>query len=170
MRPTSPLWYLAAFFIALGGAVIAIIVAASAWDPVREATVTPVGERVDGADRSIAVFTDIVQADRDVTCRATGPGKKVTEIPKAKLALTVTNGTDEWHLIGMLTEGDKDQLITCAPKDRRVDDATYTYAAVVGFASKANTAKGISILTTAIAVVLAGYTFYTRRQRRGTQS
>lgn len=166
MKPTSPLWYLTAFFIALGGAVISIIVAAGAWDPVREASVTPIGERVDGTGKSIAVYTDIVQADRDVTCRATGPGKKVTPIPEAKLALTVDDGTDQWHLIAMLNEGSKGQLISCTPKDRRVDDATYTYAAVTGFASKANTAKGISILTTAIGIGLAGYTFYTRRQQR----
>ncbi len=66
----------------------------------------------------------------------------------------------------MLNEGDKDQLITCTPRDRRVDDATYTYAAVDGFASKANTAKGISILGLAVGVGLAGYTFYVRRQKR----
>ncbi len=163
---TSPLWYLAAFFIALGGATLAIVVAAGAWDPVRDATVTPVGERVDAANKSVAVFTDIVQPDRDVTCRATGPGKKVTDIPAAKLSLTVTNGTDEWYLIGMLPEGDKDQQIACTPRDRRVDDATYTYAAVTGFASRGNAGKGIAILSTAIGFVLAVYTFYVRRQQR----
>lgn len=166
MKQTSPLWYLTALFIALGGAVVSIIVAAGAWDPVREATVTPIGEPVDGTNKSIAVYTDIVQPDRKVTCRATGPGKKVTEIPAAKLALTVTNGSDEWHLIGMLTEGDKDQLITCTPRDRRVDDATYTYAAVTGFASKGNAGKGIAILSTFVGVVLAAYTFYVRRKLR----
>lgn len=166
MKPTSPLWYLTALFIALGSAVIAIVVAAGAWDPVREATVMPVSERVDATDKSVAVYTDIVQPDRDVTCRATGPGKKVTEIPAAKLAITVDDGGDQWYLIGMLNEGRKDQLITCTPRDRRVDDATYAYAAVTGFASKANTAKGISILGLTSGIGLAGYTFYTRRQQR----
>lgn len=171
MKPTSPFWYVAALFIALGGAVISIIIAASAWDPVREATVTPIGERVDGTDKSIAVFTDIVQPDRKVTCRATGPGKKVTEIPPLdtpakRLEITVTNGTDEWHLIGMLNKGDKGQLITCTPKDRRVDDATYTYAAVEGFTSKGNVAQGVSAIGTAIGVILAGYTFWCRRKQR----
>ena len=47
-----------------------------------------------------------------------------------------------------------------------MDDATYTYAAITGFASKANTAKGISILGTTLGVGLAGYTFYTRRKVR----
>lgn len=166
VKRTSPLWYLAALFIALGGAVLAIVVAAGAWDPVREATVTPIGERVDGTNKSIAVYTDIVQPDRKVTCRATGPGKKVTDIPAAKLTFTITNGSDEWHLIGLLNEGAKDQLITCTPRDRRVDDATYTYAAVSGFASKGNVGKGIAILSTFIGVVLAAYTFYVRRQQR----
>ena len=166
MKPTSPLWYLASLFIVLGGAVLAIVVAAGAWDPVREATVTPVAQRVDATGKSIAVYTDIVQPDRDVTCHASGPGKKVTTIPDAKLAITVDDGSDQWHLIGLLPEGGKDQLVTCTPKDRRVDDATYAYAAVTGFASKANTAKGISILGTAFGLGLAGYTFYTRRQVR----
>lgn len=171
VRPTSPFWYVAALFIALGTSVIAIVVAASAWDPVREATVRPVAERIDGSGKSIAVFTDIVQPDRDVTCRATGPGKKVTDIPALdtpakRLDITVTNGTDQWHLIGMLAEGDKDQLIACTPKDRRVDDATYTYAAVEGFSSKANLAQGVSILGTAAGVALAGWTFWSRRKKR----
>ncbi len=166
MKPTSPLWYVVALFIALGTSVIAIIVAAGAWDPVREASVTPVAERFDGRNMSVAVYTDIVQPDRDVTCRATGPGKKVVDVPPAKLAISVTNGTDEWHLIGMLTEGDADQLVTCTPKDRRVDDATYAYAVVEGFASKANTAKGISILGTLAGIGLGGYTFWCRREQR----
>ncbi len=171
MKPTSPLWYVAALFIALGASVIAIVVAASAWDPVREATVRPVAERFDGTGKSVAVFTDIVQPDRDVTCIATGPGKKLTKVPPLdtpakRLEITVTNGTDEWHLIGMLNKGDKDQVITCTPKDRRVDDATYTYAAVDGFASKGNVAQGISVLGRRIGVGLAGWTFWCRRQKR----
>lgn len=166
MKPTSPLWYLAALFIALGGATLAIVVAAGAWDPVREATVTPVAERVDAKGLSVAVYTDIVQPDRGVTCRATGPDKKVTEIPASKLQFAVDNGGDRWHLIGMLNEGSDDLQITCTPRDKRVDDATYAYAAVDGFSSRANTAKGISILGAAIGVGLAGYTFYTRRQLR----
>jgi len=166
VKLTSPLWYLAAFLIALGASMLATVVAAGAWDPVREAAVSPVAERVDATDKSIAVYTDIVQPDRDVTCRATGPGKKVTEIPAAKLSITVNNGGDQWHLIALLNEGGKDQLISCTPKDRRVDDATYTYAAISGFTSKGNTARGISILGTAVGVLLAGYTFYTRRQLR----
>jgi hypothetical protein len=166
VKPTSPLWYLAAFLIALGASMLATVVAAGAWDPVREASVSPVAERVDATDKSIAVYTDIVQPDRDVTCRATGPGKKVTEIPAAKLSITVNDGSDQWHLIAMLNEGGKDQLITCTPKDRRVDDATYTYAAISGFTTKGNTAQGISYLGIAFGVLLAGYTFYTRRQLR----
>lgn len=171
VKPTSPFWYVAALFIALGSAVISIIIAASAWDPVREASVTPVAERVDASNKSIAVFTDIVQPDRDVTCRAIGPGKKVTEIPALdtpakRLEISVTNGTDEWHLIGMLNNGDKGQLIRCTPKDRRVDDATYTYAAVDGFTSKGNVAQGVSAIGTAVAVILAGYTFWCRRKQR----
>ncbi len=166
MKPTSPLWYLVSLFIALGASVVSIVIAAGAWDPVRDATVTPVGERFDATNQSVAVYTDIVQPDRDITCRATGADKKVTEIPAAKLALTVNNGSDQWHLIAMLNEGGKNQAITCTPRDRRVDDATYTYAVVDGFASRANTAKGISILGLAVGVGLAGYTFHVRRQKR----
>lgn len=166
MKPTNPLWYLLAFAIALVGSMIATVVLAGAWDPVRDATVTPIAERVDATGKSVAIYTDIVQPDRKVTCRATGPGKKVTEIPAAKLQFTVDNGGDQWHLIGMLNEGADNLLITCTPKDRRVDDATYAYAAVNGFTSRGNTANGISILGATIGVGLAGYTFYSRRQKR----
>jgi len=166
VKQTSPRWYLAAFLLVLATSVLAIVVAAGAWDPVREASVTPVGERVDGTGKSLAVYTDIVQPDRGVTCLATGPGKKVTEIPAARLAITVNDNGDQWHLIAILNEGAKNQLITCTPRDRRVDDATYTYAAVTGFESRGNTGKGIAILGLAGGVGLAGYTFYTRRQQR----
>ena len=53
MKQTSPLWYLAAFLLVLATSVLAIVVAAGAWDPVREASVTPVGERVDGTGKSL---------------------------------------------------------------------------------------------------------------------
>jgi len=166
VKPTSPLWYLAAFGIALGSWVLAIVVAAGAWQPVRDATVTSTSKPVDATGQSLAVFTDIVQPDRKVTCRATGPDKKVTEIPKASLEITVDNNGNAWHLIGMLNEGSKGLKVTCTPRDRRVDDATYGYATVTGFESRANTGKGIAILGSTLGAGLAAFTFYTRRQRR----
>lgn len=166
MKPTSAKWYLAAFFVALGSWMLATIVAAGAWDPVRAATLEPATQRVDAAGKSLAVFTDILQPDRTITCQAAGPGKKVTDIPKAALEITVDNEGDQWHLIGLLPDGADGLKVTCAPKDRRRDDASYDYATVDGFTSKANAGKGIAILGSTVGLGLAGFTYYNRRQRR----
>lgn len=166
MKPTNPLWYLAAFLIALGGWMIATVVAAGAWNPVREASLQSATQSVDATGRSVAVFTDILQPDRRITCRAAGPGKKATVIPEAALAITVNSQGDQWHLIGLLTDGAANLRISCTPQDRRNDDASYDYATVDGFESKANTGKGIAILGSTVGLGLAGYTYYARRQRR----
>lgn len=166
MKATSPLWYLAAFLLALGSWMIATIVASGAWDPVRDVSVTPARDRIATSGESLAVFTDILQPDRSVTCRVKGPGKKVTDVPKAALEITVDDEGNEWHLIGLLNEPTMDRRVSCRPKDRRVDDATYAYATVDGFVSRANTGKGIAILGSAGGAGLAAYTFYIRRRRR----
>lgn len=166
MKPTNPLWYLAAFLIALSSWMVATIIAAGAWQPVRDATLTPVTQRVDASRQSLAVFTDIVQPERAVTCRATGPGKKITDIPKAAIDITVDDDGNQWYLIGLLREGSDGLKVTCIPRDRRVDDATYAYAAVTGFSSKVNTGKGIAILGSTVGGGLAIFTLYTRRQVR----
>ena len=164
MRPVNPLWYLAAFFFALATVLIGTVVAAGAWDPIREVTVSPTTTRADAQAKTLVVFTDILQPDRDVTCRATGRDKQPIDIPPAALAITVDNEGNQWHLIGLLTEGTEDMKVHCAPRDRRVDNATYAWATVTGFESRANTGKGIGVLGLVLGAVFAGYVFYSRRR------
>lgn len=166
VRPINPLWYLAAFVVALGSLMIGTAVAASAWNPVREVTVTPTTVRADAAGKSLAVFTDIVQPDRGISCRAVDRDKDVTPIPDAALDITVDNEGNQWHLIGMLPEGSNGLKVRCKPQGKRVDNASYGYAAVAGFESRANTGNGIGMIGAAIGVIFAGYVFYSRRQHR----
>src|SRR5690349_4914839 len=91
VKPVNPLWYLTAFLFALGSVVLATVVAAGAWDPVRAVTVTPTTVHADAQGKTLVVFTDILQPDRDVTCRATGRDKKPVDIPAAALDIQVDN-------------------------------------------------------------------------------
>lgn len=166
MKPVNPLWYLAAFLFALGSVMIGTAVAAGAWDPVREATVTPTTTRADAQAKTLVVFTDIVQPDRDVTCRATGRDKKRVDIPPAALDIMVDDDGNQWHLIGLLKEGSDGVKVRCTPRDRRVDNASYGWATVTGFESRGNTANGIGVIGVALGALFAGYVFYCRRQHR----
>lgn len=166
MKPVNPLWYLAAFFFALVSVVIGTVIAAQAWDPVREVTVTPTTTRADALGKTLVVFTDIRQPDRDITCRATGRDKKSVDIPPAALDITVDNEGNQWHLIGLLRDGKSDMSVECTPRDKRVDNASYGWATVTGFESRANQGRGVGILGVALAVGFAGYVFYSRRQQR----
>lgn len=162
----SQLWYLAAFLFALASLMVAAAVASGAWAPVRAATVLSIPTHVDAAEKTVAVFTDTVQPDRHITCTATHPDKSVTKILKPGLTITVTSGSERWHLIGLLRDGSDGLKVACAPKDKRHDDAAYGYAAVTGYESKYNAGKGIAILGVTIALGVGGYTYYSRRRRR----
>lgn len=166
MKPVNPLWYLAAFLCALGTVMIGAVVAAGAWDPVREVTVSPTTTRADAHAKTLVVFTDILQPDRDVTCRAVGRDKKSVDIPAAALDIKVDNEGNQWHLIGLLTEGSDGLQVQCTPRDKRVDNASYAWATVTGFESRANAGKGVGYLGVTLAALFAGYVFYCRRQRR----
>ena len=166
MKPVNPLWYLAAFLFALGSVMIGTVVAAGAWDPVREVTVSPTTTWADAQGKTLVVFSDIVQPDRHITCRATGRDKKPVAVPPAALDITVDNEGNQWHLIGLLSEGVNDMRVQCTPRDKRVDNASYGWATVTGFESRANKANGIGVLGVALGAVFAGYVFYCRRQQR----
>ncbi|MGA8986949.1 hypothetical protein [Aeromicrobium sp.] len=166
MRPTNPLWYLAAFVVALGSVMIGTVVAASAWEPVRNATVLPTTARADAAGQSVAVFTDILQPERAVTCRATTPTKKRRAIPAAALEITVDDDGNQWHLIGLLNKGSNGLKISCEPRDDRADNASYGYALISGFDSRANTGNGIGAIGVGAGALFAGYVFYIRRKYR----
>jgi hypothetical protein len=168
VRLTNPLWYLAAFFLAIGSAMAATAVAASAFDPVRDAVVTPITERVDAGGASLAVYTDIVQTDRNVLCRgrygAHDKGRVV--IPNKGVDVTATGDGTKWHLIALLEDGRDGLRIICTPADKRIDNASYGYATVSGYGTRVNNGRGIAYLGIAAAAVLAGWIFWCRRQAR----
>jgi hypothetical protein len=166
VRPVNPLWYLAAFLVAIGSTVIGTAVAAGAWEPVREATVSPTTVRADAAGQSLAVFTDIVQTDRDVACRAIDRDKNSTPVPDAALEITVDEEGNQWHLIGLLPEGSDGLAVRCAPGDKRIDNASYGFATIDGFESRSTLGNGIGILGLAIAAAFGGYVFWSRRRQR----
>jgi len=168
VRLTNPLWYLAAFFLAIASAMAATAVAASALDPVRDAVVAPVTERVDARGSTLAIYTDIVQADRDIACRGRYGEKDVgrIEIPDKGIDVTAQGDGTRWHLIGLLEKGRDGLRIVCTPADKRVDNAIYGYATVTGYASTVNNGRGVAYLGVAAAAVLAGWVFWCRRQAR----
>lgn len=166
MRLTNPLWYLAAFLLAIGSAMAAAAVAASAFDPVRDATVVPVAERVDAKGSSLAVYTDIVQTDRDVACHARGLDKRRVEIPDKGVDIRAQSDGSTWHLIGLLEEGRDGLKVVCTPRDRRIDNASYGYAVVDDYQSTIQNGKGIAILGVTIGAGLGAYVYVSRRRAR----
>jgi hypothetical protein len=168
VRLTNPLWYLAAFLLAIGSAMAATAVAASAFDPVRDATVTPVTERVDAQGSTLAIYTDMVQPDRDILCRGRygDKDKGRVQIPDKGVDVAAAGDGTRWHLIGLLEQGRDGLRIVCTPEDKRVDNAAYGYATVTGYSSRVNNGRGIAYIGIAVAAVLAGWIFWCRRQAR----
>lgn len=168
VRLTNPLWYLAAFLLAIGSAMAATAVAASAFDPVRDASVTPVTERVDAQGSTLAIYTDIVQADRDILCRGRygDQDKGRIVIPDKGVDVTADGDGTRWHLIGLLEEGRDGLRIVCSPADKRVDNASYGYATVTGYSSRVNNGRGIAYIGVAAAAVLAAWVLWCRREAR----
>lgn len=168
VRPTNPLWYLAALLLALGSTMAAAAVAAGAFGPVRDATVIPVTERVDAKGSTLAIYTDIVQTDRDVACRGRygDEDKGRVVIPATDVEISAQGDGTRWTLIALLEDGRDDLRIVCTPGDRRVDNASYGYATVTGYATAVNNGKGVAALGLAAAGGLAGWVLWCRRSAR----
>ncbi len=170
VKLTSPFSYLVAVLVVLVGWVGATAVAAGAWDPVREASLTPVTEkRADADDRSLAVFTDIVQPDRQVACRVRDTQDVATDVPAAAIDVVVDRDGTQWHLIGMLPRGRDGLKVRCVPKDRRVDNATYSYAVVDGFTSRGKQGQAVAAVGLLGGIGLAAATFVARRRARAPE-
>jgi len=169
VRPRSPLWYLAALFLALGAWMIGAVVASGAWDIVRDASVTSSTAPLAAADKSVAVFTDVVQPERRVTCSYTvAPAKKGAKpqaIEPAPIDLTIADDGTEWYLIGFVLDGKDGMSVACTPRDKRTDNASYAVSAVDGFSQRANVGNGIAILGTVAGIILGIWTFINRRRR-----
>lgn len=168
VRLTNPLWYLAALFLALGSAMAGTAVAASAFGPVRDATVTPITERIDASGATLAVYTDLVQPERVISCRGrygeADKGRIV--IPDKGIDVTAAGDGTTWHLIGLLEQGREGLRVVCTPDDDRVDNAIYGYATVTGYTSAVNNGKGVASIGVGVAAVLAGWIYWCRRKQR----
>jgi hypothetical protein len=166
VRLVSPLWYLAALLVVLGGWMAGTVVAAGAWDRVREAPLQNVTERVDAKGASIAVFTDVRQPERDVTCTATTAtkGAKPVDVPDAPLDLSVADDGSTWYLIGFEPEGRDGVAVRCTPKDRQADSASYRVAVAEGVLDRASAGNGVAWILTAVGVALAIATWWSRRK------
>lgn len=165
MRLTNPLWYLAAFLLALGSAMAGTAVAATAFDPVRNATVTATSERVDAAGKSLAVFTND-EEHGDIVCRARDRDKNRIEIPQKLIGVTTKNQGETWYLIAILKDGQDDLKVSCSPTSKRPDTAGYAYATVTGYSSAANNGRGIAILGASAGALLGGYVYWCRRRNK----
>ncbi len=160
------MWYLAALGIALLGWNVGIAVAAQAWDPVEEAVVTSASGPVDAGGQSLAVFTDVVQPERRVTCtwKTEGRKKPTTILPPTR-TLEVQDDGSEWYLIGFERNGRDGMAVSCTPRDKRADNAAYAFAVVDGFNARAQTGNIIVITGTVLGFALAIWTFIARRRR-----
>jgi hypothetical protein len=145
---------------------VGIAVAAQAWDPVEDAVVTSASGRVDAGGKSLAVFADVVQPERVVTCSWKTKGKdKATPIQPPSRDLVVTDDGSEWFLIGFERNGRDGMAVSCAPKDKRSDNATYAYSVIEGFNSRAQAGNAIVITGALLGIGLAIWTFIARRRR-----
>ncbi|MEG9227662.1 hypothetical protein [Aeromicrobium sp. Sec7.5] len=166
MRLTSPLWYLAAVAIALGGSITGTAIAAGAWDGVRSATISPATAPVDAAGRTLAIFTDQPQEGREITCTtrpADQPEAAGDEVKAAALDIVVEQRGTDWHLLALRPEGKDGVTVSCLPSDGQVDTALYGFAVVDGFES-ADRGATIGTLALGAAFVLAGLVFWHRRR------
>ena len=174
MRLTNPLWYLAALAVALGGSMTGTAIAASAWDGVRSAEVSPAVKPVDAKGGALAVFTDQAQVDREIACTTqpadqsdTGSDVGPQAVPEAALDLSVDSGGTRWHLLAIDTSGPTGVTVQCAPTDGRPDNAGYGYAVVDGF-DAANRGQRIGMLALGAGLLLAALIFWQRRRARST--
>lgn len=137
--PPSPLWYLGALALILASWVVGVAVAGGAWDSVRAASITSANQALQAEGESIAVFTDVVQAERRITCSMVDVVRDAqpVAIPPAPIALTVEDDGSTWTLVAFEPEGRDNVTVSCAPRDKQVDNAQYAYATVDGFVERA---------------------------------
>jgi hypothetical protein len=165
-EPPSPYWYLAALALTIIGWMVGVAVAGGAWDTVRSAHITSANEALQAEGESIAVFTDVVQSDRQITCAMTDvvTDSRAVTLPPAPIALEVNDDGETWHLVAFEPEGRNGVTVTCSPKDKQVDNAQYAYATVDGFIQRARIGNAIVVAGLAGAVVIAAIVFARRRR------
>lgn len=165
-RPPSPLWYLAALALALAGWIIGVAIAGGAWDAVRNTPITSANQALQAKGESIAVFTDVVQAERRITCSMVDVVRDAEPdpIPASPIALTVEDDGATWNLVAFEPEGRDNVTISCAPADKGVDNAQYAYAAVDGFLERARAGNFVILGGFLGGIVLTIIVFMRRRR------
>lgn len=171
-RPPSPLWYLAAVALTLAGWVVGVAVAGGAWDAVRAASITTANQALQAKGESIAVFTDVIQTERRITCSMVDVVRdaRPDPIPPAPIALTVSDDGTPWNLVAFEPQGRDNVTVSCTPRDRRVDNAQYAYATVDGFVERARTGNLVILGGFGAGITLAILIFMLRRRRLKTQT
>lgn len=162
----SPLWYLAALVLAVICWMVGVGVAGGAWDAVRSAPISSANGTLQAKGSSIAVFTDVVQADRGITCLMTDvvTDSRGTPIPPAPIALEVEDDGTTWHLVAFEPEGRDGVTVSCAPKDKQVDNAQYAYSTVDGFGQRARAGNAVILGGLFLAIATSAVVFVRRRR------
>lgn len=163
VRQTTPLLYLAAFVLCLGGWVGAALIAAGDWDGLEtvEIHTLTTGNAVPVTENGIAIFTNIEQ-DRKVTCRSEQKGSVSLSDPG--FDFTTERGSGEWHLLAVSKEAKPgNYAIGCTPGNRMSDSALYGYADLPDFRGAA-IGNGVGSIATLAAVILTIWTFVRRRR------
>jgi hypothetical protein len=157
-------WYAVALVIAAVSCVAAMVIAASAYTPIREAMVTPTVDRADARGKTLAVYTND-ENHADVECYARDRKKRRIDIPaKSVDAVTYVQGAS-WYLLALLPEGRNNLKITCRPTTDRPDTANYAFATIDGFTSAASNGRTVAMVGSGAGAALAGVVWY-RRSRR----
>ena len=164
MQLTRRRWYLVAALVAVFAWVGGTAFAASAWDPLREAVVEPVGQPVQvGSGDDLAVLTDVVQPERTIDCVARA-GKKKLPVPAATVDIVVDSDGSRWHLIGVLRDPPDEVRVVCLPRDDQTDTARYG-TALVDLSSRVGTGKAIAWTGLAAGLGLAVATLTARTRK-----
>lgn len=164
MELTRRRWYVVAALIAVVAWIAGTAFAASAWDPLRSATVVPVGQpvQVRGGDH-LAVLTDLPQPERQVSCVARA-GKKRVPIPAATVDVIVDSDGSRWHLLGVLPDAPDESRVVCRPADKQTDTARYG-TALVNLSDRVGAGKAIAWVGLLGGLGLAGATLTARTRR-----
>jgi hypothetical protein len=151
--------------LALIGWIAGVVVMSGAWDQVREARITSANQPLSAQGSSVAVFTDVLQADLAISCTWRSDGT-VHRMPSATFPLTVDDDGIKWQLIAFEPKGRDRMEVRCRPTRGRIDNAQYAYAVVDGFTQRVQAGTAVSLASLAVAIVGAIAIFVIRRRRQ----
>ncbi len=170
-KTTGPAWYLVALAVFAIGWNGGVWWAGQAWDLVREAPITSANQALQADGESIAVFTDVVQVNRQITCSMSSVVREARPqaIAPAPIPLTVEDDGATWTLIAFENEGRDNVTVSCAPKDKQVDNAQYAYATIDGYNARLWTGNIVSIAAIVLALAIGFAIFRIRRRQLRAQ-